>query len=361
MNAIFTQNKIIFDYFSFTIKGVTPEYVISLLGFDGIHFEDTYGMHGYKSRYRYDGINICYNFAMGDDNVWCELTGQGCRCYETYGNGDWFGLCYFILENPVAKMTRIDIAYDDFNGLLDLVEIVKSCRNKAWVTRAGSSNKRSKPIEIIENISLDSENGYTVMCGKRESNICVRIYDKKLERGREDIDHWVRCEIQIRHNHANNFIKYLLSDVPEVYGVKIDDNRRLDCLYFAVLNHFLRFIDTEANDDTNRWRKPLAAHWARFVESYQGEPISLYSAPGVEYNELRLRHNTEEMYGGMIYTYIELFGKDELEESVDFKRFKLNKKYQYLLETHFENEREYLKKLHCCDLFDDSQSAGGRG
>lgn len=352
MNAIFTQNKIIFDYFSFTIKGVTPEFVISLLGFDGIHFENTYGMHGYKSRYRYDGINICYDFAIGDDNVWCEMTGQGCRCYESYGNSDWFGLCYFILETEGAKMTRVDIAYDDFNGLLDLEAISKSINKGEWVARCETIT------ETCEH-KRSGIHGRTIMCGQRASNICVRIYDKKEERQRDDLNHWVRCEIQIRHNHANNFIKYLLSDLHSIYGVDIDDNRRLDCLYFAVLNHFLRFIDSEANEDSNIWRKPLADHWARFIESYTGEPISLYSAPGVEYNELRLRHNTEEMYGGMIYGYLRLYGKDELEECVDHKRFKLNKKYQYLIDTHFDNQLKYLQKLHCCDLL-GSSSEGGR-
>ena len=333
MQAHFQVNKIIFDYFSFTIKDITPEEMISLLGFDGITFQLTFGLHGYRSRYMYDGVSIYW-----DENrpeVWAEMTGQGCRVYESYGNGDWFYLCHMVNINENAQMTRVDIAYDDFNGLLDLVTIRQDVENLSWVSRA-------KTIKITNDYRLNDGNiGSTVMIGDRSSNISCRIYDKAQERNRADeVEHWVRCELQIRHKHADNFILYLMSDIETIYGTEIDNNRRLDCLYFAVLNHFIRFIDVNANDDTNRWRKPCAEHWQKFIDSYKGQSISLYKSPGVEYNELRLRHTAEEMYGGLIYTYIQLFGVDELEQNIDKKKYKLNKKYEYLIHQHTVSEAE---------------------
>ena len=41
---------------------------------------------------------------------------------------------------------------------------------------------------------------------------------------------------------------------------------------------------------------------------------------------------TEDQYGGMIYTYLQIFGIDELETCVQQKKFKLNKKYQFLID-----------------------------
>lgn len=325
MNANYTVNKILIDYFSFIIKDVEPEEVISMLGFDGLLFMNTYGLHGYKSRYMYDGVSIHYNSSRGD--VWCEMTGQGCRVYESYGNNDWFGLAYQIIVNENAHMTRIDVAYDDFNGLLDLDKIRSDVHSGQWVSRC-------KTITETTDFDLTGLKGSSIMCGQRGSNLSCRIYDKAQERNRADeISHWVRCELQIRHKHADNFIHFLLCDnVKSVYGVDIDVNNRLDALYFAVLNHFIRFIDVNSNDDSNRWRKPCAAHWAKFIDSYHGNGISLYSAPGVEYNILRLRHICEEQYGGLIFTYIQIFGKDQLEDFVQPKSFKLNKKYQYLID-----------------------------
>ena len=324
MNALFTTNKILFDYFSFTIKNVEPEDVISMLGLEGIQFTDNFGARGYSHRYYYDGVSIMFG---SRDHVWCEMSGQGCRVFETYGTSDWFGLAYQVLNNDNAHMTRIDIAYDDFNGLLDLDSIKDDVKNNCWISRANS-------ISVIEDFSRYGLSGSTVNIGQRGSNVSCRIYDKAKERNRDDIDHWVRCELQIRHKHADNFIKYLLSDnFNYIFGVDINVENRLDALYFAVLNHFIRFIDISCNDDSNRWRKPCAVHWQKFIDSYFGNSISLYSDPGVDYNEMRLRHSVEEQYGGMIYTYIQLIGLDELETAVLPKKFKLNKKYQYLLDS----------------------------
>lgn len=334
MDALYTTNKIIFDWFSFTVKDCEPEDIIDMLGLHSIQFIDTFGLHGYRSRYLYDGLSIHYGSGRGD--CWVEMTGQGCRVFETYSEIDWLYLAYLVSTNEKANMTRVDVAYDDFNGIIDLNAIRESVHNGEWVTKARSD------IQDHSDYNLNGLTGSSIMCGGRGSNISCRIYNKAEERGRADeIDHWVRCELQIRHNHANNFLRYLLADdCKSIYGYDLDVENRLDALYFAVLNHFLRFIDLSANNDTNRWRKPLAEHWKKFVDSYHGNSISLYSAPGIEYNVLRLRYTVEEMYGGMIYTYLQLFGSDELADMVACKEFKLNKKYQYLL----DNERRCNKE-----------------
>ena len=107
--------------------------------------------------------------------------------------------------------------------------------------------------------------------------------------------------------------------------------RKLIPFFSTYTLYFTPSVDS--NTDSNLWRKPLAEHWRKFVESYKGNKLSLYSAPGVDYNVLKLRHTVEEQYGAMIYTYIELFGSDELEDFVQPKKFKLNKKYQAILES----------------------------
>lgn len=337
MDCNYSVNKILIDYFAFTIKDYEPEDVITLLGLDGINFIDLDRARGYAHRYYYDGVNIMFGCSQEgrESEVFVEMSGQGCRVYESYGNNDWFGLAYFVLNTDSAKMSRLDVAYDDFNGLLDLDLIKQDVASGSWVSRCEN-------ISVVNEYNINGLIGSSVTCGKRGSNISCRIYDKAAERNRQDeIPHWIRCELQIRHKHADNFLYYLLcDDCKSIYGIDIDDNRRLDSLYFAVLNHFLRFIDMSGND-SNRWRLPLAEHWKKFVESYHGNGISLYSAPGVEYNVLKLRHCVEEQYGAMIFTYIELFGIDELEDLIQPKKWKLNKKYQVLLESERLRRKNY--------------------
>ena len=167
MDCNYTVNKILFDYWSFTVKNTTPEDIISLLGLDGVTFIDTYGSKGYQHRYYYDGVSIMFG---GRDEIWCEMTGQGCRVYESYGNNDWYGLAYQILVNEFSHMTRLDVAYDDFNGLLDLDAILEDVKSGSWVAKC-------KKIHNQEDYGHLGINGHCIMCGERGSNIACRIYD----------------------------------------------------------------------------------------------------------------------------------------------------------------------------------------
>ena len=99
------------------------------------------------------------------------MSGQGCRSFESFGSADWFYLAYQVSKNPNAQMTRIDIAYDDFNGLLDLPAILDDVHNSSWVSVARNVN------EHIER-TLSGVTGTTVMFGNRGANIACRIYDK---------------------------------------------------------------------------------------------------------------------------------------------------------------------------------------
>ena len=49
--------------------------------------------------------------------VW-RCPGQGCRDFETFGKGDWWLFEFIRLTG--GTVTRLDIAYDDFSGVLPL-------------------------------------------------------------------------------------------------------------------------------------------------------------------------------------------------------------------------------------------------
>lgn len=330
MNAILKNNdhlsnKIIIDWFAMTTSIVQPKDIIEMLGMENIPFETTFGARGWRQRLYFDGISI--HFDGHDGLVWLEMSGQGCRSFESFGHGDFGILFDFVLGNPVdCNITRIDVAYDDYIGLLDLDEIVSDSLKGNFVSKARKGDVNS--CVIMQGINMNV--GRCVTHGSKRSSVIIRIYDKAAERNKSDeIPHWVRCELMLRRERAHEFIRLLR-----------EENEIIDNLYFAVLNHYLRYIEPSATD-TNKWRAPMAKHWLKFAFSVTNNKRSLYVNPGVEYNALNLSHYVSERNAGPIYTYICLFGVDDLVERVNNKApINLNPKYKMLLAEDIEIKRK---------------------
>ena len=339
MNAIIKDNdhltnKILIDWFSMTTSIAEPEDIIKMLGMENIPFELTYGARGWHQRLYFDGVSV--HFDGHDGLVWLEMSGQGCRAFETFGHGDFNVLFDFVLDNPDnCNITRLDVAYDDYQGLLDLDKITYDTLNGNFVAKA-----REWGVNI-------SSSGTCVTHGSKRGSVIIRIYDKAAERNKsEEIPHWVRCELMLRRERAYEFIKLLRpseehtwSDKTHSY-VPIRESEKIDTLYFLVLNHYLRYIEP-SDTDSNKWRAPIASHWLTFCTSVTSESKSLYVKPGLEYNALNLSHYVSDRNAGPIFTYIKLFGVNDLVERVNQKApVNLNPKYKMLLAEDAELKRK---------------------
>ena len=302
------NNKILFDWFSMTTSIADTSDIIELLGLKGCPFTDVPGAKGWKKRLYFSGISIHYE---GHDGlIWLEMSGQGCRTFETLGHGDFNTLFRFVLDNPKeVNITRLDVAYDDYKYYLDIDLIASDTLNGRFIAKTRHWN-----VDI-------SDTGMCITHGSRNSSVLIRIYDKAAERNRkEEIEHWVRCEIMLRRERAFEFIRLLC-----------DENELLDNLYFAVINHYIRYIEL-SDTDSNKWRSEMAEHWAAFANSVTSDSITLYVNPGMEYNALRLSAYVSDRNAGPIYTYIKLFGINDLVERVfDKAPVNLNPKYKFLL------------------------------
>lgn len=297
-------NKIIYDWLSFTSKIHSQGNIVDLLGFSELTFRIIPGAHGYKDRLYYDKVSIHYN-GREDMGVWCELSGQGCRNFETFGHGDYERLFDFIAEHDnVMNLTRLDVAYDDFDGLLDLDLIIEYVQKQYYIS----------PFREWQ-IVLGSK-GNSILLGSPKSDILIRIYDKAKERGFEDGRHWVRLEIQMRRKLAENFANL---------------NMSISEKFFSVLNNYLRFLDPNENE-SNKSRWDTAPFWLDFLESLQR--ISIYEKPGTEYNEFSLENYVMKQAGNSIHTYIECFGKDKFFDELQHRGTMLNKKQEYLIDKH---------------------------
>ena len=334
------NNRVIFDYLTFTSKIHDVYGIIDFLGFSVDMFQvlEGKGRYFYKNRLVYNNfINIYYDGLSEDMGVCVEMSGEGCRTFETSGNGDYQKIFDMINENwdenaekRQANITRLDIAYDDFSGILDLNYFVSAAQQKNFVCRSEDWNAS------IGNKGCTVEHG-----NNRQSNVYIRIYDKLTEqtkvRKREidpSITHWVRCEIQLRNECARGFIKHFS-------GNGGNDVRKM---YFDVLNNYLRYI--VPSDDSNKRRAPCSLEWLQFIESWETQ--SIFDRPGTSYNLSRLDSYVFNQVGGAVSTMMDVMGVESfIKELYDRQKEKiLNPKYREikLQSDNSEGILEYLRE-----------------
>lgn len=301
MDSRIAENIVLYDWLSFTSKVHSVSDFINALGLGHVPWTDTKGARGYQDRKYFGAISIHYN-GRADMGIWCEMSGQGCRTFESLSTTNWESLFRFIRSNGL-KITRLDVAYDDHTGILDIHEVVQD-------TQCGMFISRSDYWETVL-----SSKGSTVQIGSPQSKVLIRIYDKAAERGKTD-QHWVRCEIQMRDDRAIQF-----SAIPLPIGQA----------FAGVLLNYLRYIEPMDTDD-NRWRWPMRQYWLNLVDD--AEKISIYRTPGMEYNEERCKNYVVRQAGNAIDACIQMYGIDEFVKMIEDREVNSNPKYKMIVEQH---------------------------
>ena len=301
------QYILLYDWFSFTAKDLTADGIVKLLGMDITSFEVVRGTRGYLERLYYDGVNIHYG---GREEVWCEMSGQGCRTFESFGHGNWADLFHSVLSGDGFHITRLDVAFDDHVGLLDLNVLKREAE-------AGNYISKFKWGEVRTALH---DGAITIYHGSPRSDVRFRIYDKAKERGRDEEGHWVRFEIQMRDGNAERFLaKVALQHIGEVFA--------------GVVNNYLRYVKPPQGEDSNKRRWSTADFWYNFIHT--SEKISLYENPGTEYNLSNLEQFVIHQAGAAAALYVDIFGLDEfLSGCKDKLRSSANPKYSRLRRRH---------------------------
>lgn len=296
-----STNIVIYDWVSITSKIHTPEQIVSLLGMEDVTWETIKGAHGYKDRLYYNCISIHYN-GSPEMGVWLELSGQGCRCFETIGHGDYEWLLGYVLDHPDdMNITRLDIAYDDHSGILDINQITQDTLSVEYVSKANS-------WECVQ-----SSKGMSVVIGSRQSPVLIRIYDKARERGLTDGTHWIRVELQLRDDRAKEFAK-LRCAVGEAFA--------------GVVLNYLRYVDPD-DDDSNKWRWPLKDYWADMIGD--ACKISIFTKPGTEYNVLHCENFVFNQAGNAIDALLQIYDVDTFLKKLQERKARPNPKYKEMI------------------------------
>lgn len=307
-------NRLIYDWISFSTRIHTPVQIIELLGMTNCPWEILSGFYGYNFRHCFGGVSI--HFCDGDMShvggfYLLEMSGQGCRTFETYGHGDYEVLFNLVRSQLLkdkkkqdVRLTRLDVAYDDLSGVLDLERMLDYADHHYFVSRFATKN--------IEQIAMPGEDGRIAKglnCGSKANGlIYIRIYNKALERGFDEKAcselnipfpfHWIRCELQLRKENAGGFISRV-------------SQSSLSKVYSGVLENYLSFREPpeiEDSEDSNRRRWEESPWWTSFLDNARA--ISIVDRPGVKYNLTALAHYVETQPLGSIKTLIRLFGTD---------------------------------------------------
>ena len=110
--------------------------------------------------------------------------------------------------------------------------------------------------------------------------------------------------------------------------------------FVGVLLNYLRYV--EPSTDSNKWRWPMKPYWQNLVTD--AERISIYVAPGMEYNEARCRNYVVNQAGNAIDACIQMYGVTEFAQMIKDRKTLHNPKYDVIVQQHFSNTQPAIPK-----------------
>ncbi len=241
-------NRFLIDWAAFTFKITSPHEIVNIIRLKPALFTELErGMHGYRKSLRFGNIGIYFD---GQENMGCHvsMTGQGCRQYENqFEENPWHDLFSAVLAEK-GKFTRLDLAHDNVDGLLDLEKLKTAiiCREVKSRFRKASENKN---YDLSRNVS-QSDNGHTIYFGKRSSRVYMRFYDKAAQM--ETPLPWNRAEIELKEQRAHKAVQFLSSGIP------------IGQVFVGIINQYLSVINI---DDSNTSRCTVQEWWSDWLQS----------------------------------------------------------------------------------------------
>lgn len=304
--SVLKENGILIDWLSVTFHDISVQDLKRIIGLDAadIDWDDQLAFrHGYPRQctfmgiiirhgadkienYADDGMKSASDKVRFDMGIALDLSGSACRAWETYSHGDWIKLLTDICRLQTRiNITRLDLAFDDHTGVLDINRIALDAKERNFTGPA-------KKCRIVWSDDQEKDiQGTTVYVGSEKSPVYLRIYDKAAERGFKD-RHWIRVELQLRRDRAAAAIAEILKwhDVGHVFT--------------GVLRNYCCF--REPVQDTNKSRWPIASYWDQLLNG--AERIRLLISPGEPYNFRKTEDCLVHQWGQALITYERIHG-----------------------------------------------------
>lgn len=301
------KNCYLIDWFSASCKLDDYTELYNHLGFYGEEcnaFKDGYGHHGYTKCVYYNGIYIYYDYPAEPGRVWLEMSGTGCRTFETLADGvtfiDLFRLC--LGEDPFFTVNRVDLAYDIYDDPL-LFDRVKNASESGCIVSQFGQAEIQESYNLIGGSYTRDYIGRTLYFGSAKSELRFRLYDKRLERKRDDLSSWYRLEMVFRRSLAVEFIDNLFS-YPDI---------NMGSIFQGYVDHYLRVVERSKDSNYRRWSTP--DWWSRFV--FNASCIHKLEKKTSSYNILNAQYLVQNMYGNTIDVILETLGISGLVQLVE--------------------------------------------
>ena len=244
------KTKIIIDWLQFTLlRDDGLEIVFRILRLNPADYEklDKGGL-GYKDQLINNNVRIYFNGNPGM-GINTSVSGKGCRYMESQGINLW-SLVFRLARSARINITRLDLALDTSIKLID--KIRASIDKKKYISK-------SRSISYICKSGKDSTRTETIYLGSRSSDLMIRIYDKAVEQGIEEVD-WERWEIVLKKDKIREAIPLLKKDISQTFK---------NILY----TYFRPIVKIESNKSRSKVEK----WYLKFLG--QVEKVSLYRDP----------------------------------------------------------------------------------
>lgn len=295
------DNVFLIDWLTVTFHGVQTWDVQEILGMkdvlwtlstkfiDGypldLYFGNIHIRHGAENPIYYDDPKK----ARHDMGISLLMSGQGCREFESWSKKTWQDLITDIFRcggvlGARMKITRLDLAYDDRSGLLNIWRMRRDVEDRNYIS------KSTKAMIIWSDDQETDIHGLTLEIGSKKSPVLIRIYDKAAERGYRHERHWIRVELQLRQDRAMEAMKLLYQ------------RESIGMVASGIVRNYCMFVTPTS--DSNRARWPIAEYWQRVLEGF--EKLRVWSAPGEEYNFSKTENQLVHQYGQVFQVIYQL-------------------------------------------------------
>lgn len=254
------EMDIIFDYFrvSFPTKDY-KEIIVKVLAMNVDYFVvSEHAFYGYTTMLDFADIRVMTGSKEDNRGTLIELKGKGCRFVEKILNAQgrtWKDLILACLRYE-GKFTRVDIAINDMNGILDIPELLEKVKRGDYKSLFDTYHfyESGSHIDVLD----DKENlGTTIYLGSFKSEIYFCIYQK-------DYEQYIKNGIPIEEAKIKNrFEIRLKNDRAFMALMNYIDNEDMESTAFGIITRYLTFY--ESDDKKPVEEREIDPRWAWFI------------------------------------------------------------------------------------------------
>lgn len=187
------------ELLAFDVSGVIAQQLGMMFGQEYSELEYTgKGANFYRYAFRIGDIKeplglICLDNKK-TDTILIMLYGAGCRNMPDAWEHIFYNYLQMMTKNP--KITRIDLAHDDFEGAYSSPEKA----NKADTQGKFALTNKKPSVQLLGDWKRHSGKGRTIQVGTREGGKLFRGYEKGKQLGDSD-SLWFRSEVELSNKN----------------------------------------------------------------------------------------------------------------------------------------------------------------